>query len=253
MNEIHDALGAYVVGALDAGDSAAFEQHLAGCATCRDEVVALGEAAAQLSTLAAAPPPPRELRAAVLDAIPDVRQLAARRTSAPVTDEHDHREVREDERFARRRADRRVRVLTLLVAAVSVLALALGGVVASLSHQQAPVAGAPADASLLSAPDARILPATLPDGTHVSFVVSRTQNRALFVARDLPSPGPGRVYELWTMRGGVPVPDNTMDGGADVSQWFHGSVSEAGGLAVTVEPVGGSRAPTTPVLASGIL
>jgi anti-sigma factor RsiW len=33
----HDATGAYVLGALDAAEHAAFEEHLAGCPACRED------------------------------------------------------------------------------------------------------------------------------------------------------------------------------------------------------------------------
>lgn len=239
----HDALSAYVVGALEPADHDAFERHLSVCAQCRAEAVGLEETAGRLGLLASAPPPPTALRTAVLSSLPEVTQLPAASGTAPVVDLAQHRRPE--------RADRRTRVLTLLVAAVSVVALALGGVVHTLSgRQQAPVAGSPADTSLLAAPDARIVPATLPDGTNVSFVVSRSQNRAVFVAPDLPDPGAGKTYQLWTLRSGVAHPDGTVGGGADVSAWFHGSVARADGLAVTIEPDGGSQHPTPPVLAS---
>lgn len=245
MSAQHDAVGAYVVGALQPEDLESFEAHLEACPRCQEEAAALGAAAAELGLLASAPPPPPGLRTAVLTAVPRVHQLppAPRRVA----------DVRLLDHARQRRATRRTRALTLLVAAVSVLALALGGTVVTLVRQQTPVATTPADTSLLSAPDARIVPATFPDGTQVSFVVSKSQNRALFVAHDLASPRSGRTYQLWTVRRGVPLPDSTVAGGADVSQWFHGSVADAGSLAVTVEPEGGSTLPTTPVLASGAL
>jgi anti-sigma-K factor RskA len=246
----HEGVGAYVVGALEPADAAAFETHLLHCGACRAEVVALREVAAELSFLAAAPPPPPGLRTAVLAAIPEVPQLPPVAAPAASTALED---APVDLAAARRtRLERRTRVLTLLVAAVSVLALALGGVVVSLAgRDQAPVASAGADAGLLAAPDARIVRATLADGTEASFVVSKSQNRALFAAHALPDPGAGRTYQLWTLRGGTPSPDSTLGGGADVTQWFHGPVAEADQLAVTVEPAGGSRTPTLPILASG--
>ncbi|SDU90540.1 Anti-sigma-K factor RskA [Microlunatus sagamiharensis] len=247
----HDAAGTYVVGALQTRDLETFEQHLRRCADCRLEVAQLQETAAELGWLAAAPPPPASLRAAVLSAVPGVAQLPP----IPKTDVPaglgDLAAARTARSRSRDRLARRTRALSLLVAAVSVVALALGGVVVSLSgRQDAPAASSGTDVGLLAAPDARIVPAAMPDGTTASFVVSQGQNRALFVAHGLPDVGSGRTYQLWTVRGGTAVPDSTLGGGADVSQWFHGSVTEAEQLAVTVEPAGGSARPTTPVLAS---
>lgn len=248
----HDAVGAYVVGALEPADTATFETHLLHCAVCREEVVALREVAAELSFLAAAPPPPPGLRTAVLAAIPGVPQLPPVAVATTPASPEAGTGVVDLDSARRTRLERRTRVLTLLVAAVSVLALALGGVVVSLSgRDQAPVASAGPDAGLLSAPDARIVRATLTNGAEASFVVSKSQNRALFAAHALPDPGAGRTYQLWTLHDGVASPDSTLGGGADVTEWFHGAVGEADQLAVTVEPAGGSRTPTLPILASG--
>ena len=247
----HDAAGTYVVGALQTRDLETFEDHLQRCADCRVEVAQLQETAAELGWLAAAPPPPSSLRAAVLSAVPGVAQLPP----IPKTDVPDGlgdlAAARTARAQGRDRTTRRTRVLTLLVAAVSVVALALGGVVVSLSgRQDAPVASSGTDVGLLAAPDARIVRAVMRDGTTASFVVSQDQNRALFVAHGLPDVGTGRTYQLWTIRRGAAAPDSTLGGGTDVSQWFHGSVTEADQLAVTVEPAGGSAQPTSPVLTS---
>ncbi len=57
----HDDLEAYVLGALEDGEAAAFEAHLATCADCRDGVASYGGVLRALRALpvAAPPPPPR--------------------------------------------------------------------------------------------------------------------------------------------------------------------------------------------------
>ena len=240
MTEIHGETGLYAVDALDPAALEAFEAHRAACPSCHREAAELCETAPRLSVLAGAPTPPPALRAAILAGLTDVRQLPALRTDPrpgrePVTDE-----------LAVRRAGRRTRVLSLLVAAVSVVALALGGLAFSVARQpQGLVAGASADTTLLAAPDAQILPLVLANGAQVSFVVSKAQNRAMFVGGDLPSPGAGKTYELWTLHGSNATPDALVGGGTDVVQWFHGPVSGSTGVAVSIEDVGGSRRPTT--------
>ncbi|SEQ67995.1 anti-sigma factor [Microlunatus flavus] len=250
MND-HDAAGAYVVAALQPEDLDAFERHLARCDRCQTEVARLRETATELGWLAAAPPPPPGLRAAVLSGVATVAQLPPE--TRPSRERADEDDVVDLGAARRNRVARRTRVLTLLVAAVSVLALALGGVVVSLVGDRPTPTAAAGDAGLLSAPDARIVPASLPGGAHASFVVSRQQNRALFVAHGLPALDGGRTYQLWTVRGSAASPDSLLGGGADVSQWFHGTVADADALAVTVEPAGGSPVPTSPVLVSGTL
>lgn len=84
-DEIHELSGAYAVDALDDGERARFERHLADCSACRDEVGSLGVAAGELSSVTQMAPP-ASLRASVLSSITSVRQLpplteAAGRTS----------------------------------------------------------------------------------------------------------------------------------------------------------------------------
>ncbi|GAA3580573.1 anti-sigma factor [Microlunatus spumicola] len=277
MNEIHDLAAAYALDALDPTEQQEFELHLAGCADCRAEVAEFGEVASDLVLTASAPPPPPELRAAILAAVVGVEQLPPApgrpRRAMPASAQEESEDGPDAvpvpalsparatadpvDELAVRRANRRARVLSVLVAAVSVLALALGGVVYSLARQpEAPVAGPPAtqapevDPSLLAAPDAEILPTTLSNGAQVSFVVSKSQNRAAFVSTDLPLPGAGNEYHLWTLKGDTVVrPDSTLPGGANQTQLFTGPVADSTALAVNIEPAGSDpAAPTTPVL-----
>jgi anti-sigma-K factor RskA len=238
VNEIHGATGAYVVNALSADELEAFEAHRAVCAACSREVAEFCETAPMLAVLAAAPPPPPALRNAILSGLDEVRQLPPLHGDARQVQPH----VVDD--LALRRSSRRTRVLSALVAAVSVVALALGGVVYSLGQQQAPVAGPSPDTSLLAAPDAQIVPLVLANGAQVSFVVSKSQNRALFVGGDLPSPGHGKTYELWTLRGTAVTPDTLVDGGTNVAQWLHGPIKDSTDVAVSIEDAGGSPRPT---------
>ena len=176
-DELHDDAAAYALDVLDATEREAFEAHLSTCADCTVEVTALQETASLLVlSVPPAPPLPSALRASVLAGITGVEQLpplpgrprralvsaepyeidppasAPAPVHDPVVDE-----------LALRRTSRRARVLSVLVAAVTVVALALGGVVYSLARQQQPVVAGPApstsapqvDPSLLSAPEDR--------------------------------------------------------------------------------------------------
>ena len=272
MSESHDAVAAYALDALDPTEQQEFEQHLAGCADCRREVEELRETAADLVLSVVAPPPPPGLRAAVLAGIVGVEQLPAaprrpRRAMASTQVEDEPEDAPPPvarpvdpgvDELALRRASRRTRLLSVLVAAVTVLALALGGVAYSLARQaqSPPVASPPVtqgpqvDPSLLAAPDAQILPTTLSNGANVSFVVSKSQNRAAIVSTDLPLPGPGNTYQLWTLKGDTVVRrDNTLPGGTNQVQLFTGPVDDSTQLAVNIEPVGSDpELPTTPVL-----
>jgi anti-sigma factor RsiW len=271
VSEIHDLAPAYALDALDATEQEEFELHLAGCADCRREVAELRETASDLVLSGSAPPPPPELRAAVLAGIVGVEQLAPtpgrprRAMASSETDDPEPAAVPATrggdsavDELALRRASRRARVLSVLVAAVTVVALALGGVVYSLAGQsQAPPVAEPpvtqgpqVDPSLLGAPDAKILKKTLTNGAQVAFVVSKRENRAAFVSTDLPLPGVGNEYHLWTLKGDTVVrPDSTLPGGTNQVQLFTGPIDDSSALAVNIEPAGSKpQAPTTPVL-----
>ncbi len=87
-------------------------------------------------------------------------------------------------------------------------------------------------------------------------VVRIGDERAVLVAENLPSAPEGKVYEAWLMRDDIPEPaglfEPTRDGGAAAAP-IEGSLRDADAVAVTVEPSGGSSAPTSdPLLTADI-
>jgi Anti-sigma-K factor rskA, C-terminal/Putative zinc-finger len=253
MSEIHGAVGSYVVNALDPDELEEFEAHLAECPTCSREVMEFCETAAELSLLASAPPPPPALRGSILSAISEIRPLppeppaeaASAESAPPGTVVVPAEPGRPFDELALRRQQRRTRILSVLVAAVVAAALAMGGVVYGLVQaRQAQVAQQAAETELLTAPDVRTYSATMKDGGQVSFVVSKSLNRAMFIGKDLPAVGADRRYQLWTLEGQQAIPDNLIAGGGDRKQFFRETLSGVTGLAVSVEAVGGAQQPT---------
>jgi anti-sigma-K factor RskA len=247
MTDIHEATVPYVLHALDDAELVAYELHLAGCPTCRDELADLGETAAELSVLALATPR-AALRSRVLDAVratPQVSRPEAR--SAPPVDE------------LRLRRRHRSRVLSGLIAAVLALTVGLGGIVYTLvQERQTPVAQVVLERQLQSAPDAVTTTSALPDGGRVTFIASRQLNRAMFVGTGLPDQGNNR-FQLWTVVGtdlakptSVARDVQVVEPGSDVKVLFSGDIARADYLAVNLEPLGGTSAtPTSAVLAVG--
>jgi len=250
MSEIHGAVGAYVVNALEPDEREEFEAHLAVCPTCSREVVEFGEAAAELSVLASATPPPAGLRRSILSAISEVRPLPPEPAAEPATPEPAGPSVlvgpgRPVDELALRRQRRRTRILSVLVAAAMLAAVALGGVVYTLAQgRQAQVAQQAAETELLTAPDVQTYSATMKDGGQISFVVSRSLDRAMFIGKDLPTVGADQTYQLWTLEGERAIPDNLVAGGGDRQQFFRETLSGVTGLAVSVEAAGGAQQPT---------
>jgi len=250
MSEIHGAVGSYVVNALDPDEMDEFEAHLAVCPTCSREVQEFGETAAELSLLAIVTPPPAELRGSILAAISQVRplppeppaELALVEAEAPAAPQAHQPPVDE---LALRRQQRRTRLLSVLVAAVLAAALALGGVVYGLvQSRQAQVAQQTAETELLTAPDVQTYSTTMKDGGQVSFVVSKSLNRAMFIGKDLPAVGTDKRYQLWTLEGKRAIADNLVPGGGDRQQFFRETLEGVTGLAVSIEDAGGAQQPT---------
>jgi hypothetical protein len=253
MSEIHGAVGSYVVNALDPDELEEFEAHLAVCPTCSREVMEFCETAAELSLLASAPSPPPALRGSILSAISEIRPLppeppaetAPAEPTPPATLAVPAEPERSVDELALRRQRRRTRILSVLVAAVVAAALAMGGVVYGLVQaRQAQVAQQAAETELLTAPDVQTYSTTMKDGGQISFIVSRSLDRAMFIGKDLPTVGADRTYQLWTLEGQQPIPDNLIAGGGDRKQFFRETLSGVTGLAVSVEAAGGAQQPT---------
>jgi hypothetical protein len=150
-----------------------------------------------------------------------------------------------------RRTRRTDRLLTVLVAAALVVALAFSGwVYVSWQANQTQTSEAQQETTLLTAKDVEVLTDTV-NGSPVSFVVSKERNEALFIANNLADPGPNTTYELWTLKGDAATQAGLIRQGGNVRQWIRGGpVGDAEGLAITREPgPSGSSKPTPPMLA----
>lgn len=252
---VHDLAALYAVDALEPAEQAAFETHLPGCPRCQAELADYAEVTAHLAQAVAQDPPPA-LRTTVLGAIHGTASSPAHagidRTEVPVRSGPAEAPVAPVVSLdARRRRYRRL--LAAAAAAVLVPGLALGGWglgVHSEQRQQQQLAAQEEDRAnrLLAAPDVSTHRIEVQDRS-ATVVVSQQEDAALFVSTDLPDPGEGREYQLWLIDDEVPVPDVHFTGG-QVRTWLDGEVADAGAIAMTIEPAGGSTTPTLPVLAA---
>ncbi|MBQ0987123.1 anti-sigma factor [Streptomyces sp. F63] len=281
---MHTLTGAYALHALPEDERARFERHLAVCPACEQEVLELSATAGRLGSAVSVEPPP-EMRDQVLARIASVRQdppgvpRPARPEGSPPHGARTHsagpRGARPDggggeDGGGRTRAagggrrGSRGTSYFVLAACLAVLAGGLGGV-AVWQRQEARDARAEAQAAerrseqlarVLTAPDARTGSASLGDGAEGTVVVSRSEDRAAFLASGLPALPGGKVYQLWfddggTMRsaGLLTLAAGEDTGSAAGAVLMEGRVGEAGGVGITVEPAGGSPQPTTDPLA----
>jgi anti-sigma-K factor RskA len=232
--DLHLLTGAYAADAMSADERRAFEEHLPRCQSCAQEVRELLATAAVLGAAASQSPPP-SLRSSVLAEAritPQVASLDAARA---------------------RRLRRMSTALAAVAAVLAVVVIALGTWAASLrGTADTAVAQAAAITQVLTANDAATSSGDIAGGGRGTVVVSRSQQSAVFVASDLAAPGSGRTYQLWwidpsgTARSAGLL---TPTGDGSVATVLEGAPAGAAQVGVTVEPAGGSAAPTThPVL-----
>ena len=235
-HDLHLLTGVYAVDALTGGELDEFEKHLEQCPTCAEEVRELRETAARLGLATAIAPPPW-MRAQVLDAANRVRQLppsGPRTLTAGLT------------RPARRLRRRLPRPIAVTAMAAAIVALAVLQVGTRHQLQQAQTKNQTI-ASVLAASDARIELGSSTVGGTVTAVVSPHDREAVITAAGMPTPSGARVYQLWVIspagyRSLGLLPGSSAGAIAPV---LADDVQPGDQLAVTIEPAGGTRQPTT--------
>ncbi len=249
--DVHALSGAYALDALGPDEAAAFERHLQSCESCRAEVASLREAAGALADTVAAAPPER-LRSSVLAGISQVRPLPPVDERAVITDATAASEPLVDQLADRRRTRRPSRWLVGVAAALALLAGAATVRAVQLDRQlQSVVASADDVTRVLTAPDATTSTARATTGGRAAVVASQSLGEAVLVTDGLPPAPAGSTYQVWYLHGsGAPVSAGFVPSGDRSALVLQGELAGASGVGVTVEPAGGSTAPTTtPILA----
>lgn len=233
-DDLHTLAAAYALDALDPDERRRFEAHYPDCPSCAEEVADYRRTAARLGAVAPAALP-ESLKARVMDEVGRTRQLPPKVTEA--------------------RPSRWVRPLVAVAAVVVALAVA-GGLLVWRDDGSGPGGGQTSElAAVMAAPDARTVSLDGSDGEAgtLRVVYSRDADAAVVVGSDLPDPGDGRTYQLWSIRGedvtsaGVFTPGES--GSIDQSVALPDRPVEVWG--VTNEPSGGSPAPTTDIVFKG--
>lgn len=210
--------GAWVLGALDEREAAAYAEHLRTCERCRAEVARLQVPADALALATEQVAPPPELRNRIMGAI-------------------------EVDRPAPRRAPQKrpwyLRPLPVAGLAAAALAVGIGtGVLLSSGESTRTVQAQVAM-------------------TGARATVSITGDRAKLTVSGMRNPPSGHVYQVWLQRdGGKPQPTDALfmvnrSGNTHVE--VPGSVSGVDTIMVTSEPQGGSLQPTgKPVITAAV-
>lgn len=259
---IDELAAAYALDALDGDERALFEAKASPEA--RAEAAALAVTASRLSSDEATPSP--FLRASVLDAIARTPQLPAEDAtvtplraapaSAPGLDEDDEplRAVGGGAAAplpgpAERRAKARWRPLRTLVGVAAAAALLSGGIAIGTQldggDDRAEAVGA-----IVAASDAQRTEVEMADGSVATVVWSAEEGRSAILFDGLGEAPAGQVYQAWYIDAAGPHSAGTFtSAGGSTAYVLDGELTPGTAVGVTVEPDGGSEAPTTdPIL-----
>lgn len=207
---VHDLTAAYALDALESDEARGYEEHLAGCERCREDLASLQAAAGSLAYAVEPARPPDSLRGRILDAAraerPNVVPLRTRAYGLQVGH------------------------ALAIAAVVACAAIGLGIWNISLHHR------------LGQAQEAlRGVPLT---GAKGSVVVSGGSG-ALVVSDLAPAPA-GKTYEAWVVQGEHASPAGTFSGGGrTIVIRLTRSLPAGAVVAVTLERAGGVDQPTT--------
>lgn len=255
--DTHSLAGAYAVNAVTDEERHSFEIHLDQCEDCSAEVAELQSAAASMAIDVELPPPPA-LRASVLSAISQTRQLSPITAdgqapldsvdsveslhsvdSAPETESATPAQAPVDEPAARRR----FRVQPWLAAAAAAAVFAVGGAVWQPWNDD--TQQLTATEQVLSASDAQRVEQPM-DGSEITIVRSASHKKAVFLADAMPEAPFGKAYQLWfDVPGQGMVSAGLIRGSGAVTIPMQGDATIATGAGITLEPASGSEHPTS--------
>jgi anti-sigma-K factor RskA len=139
---------------------------------------------------------------------------------------------------------------TVLVAAAAAVVLGVAGVGTVMALR--PEATQSTAEQVFAAPDVRTISGDIPTGGTATVVFSREKDAGVLVMNNVDPPAPGTVYQMWLVHGDTVESAGTMDDKA-VSPSTTAVLPNLDGsdaLAFTVEPGGGSTQPTGQVFAT---
>jgi anti-sigma-K factor RskA len=251
--------GSYVLNAMDESEREEFETQLAGSEELRNEVTELTDTAVLLGLAVDPVVPSPALKQNIMARLSQTPQLdredapvRALRAVPPVADEPVAAPLRETNAKAQQRWYRRPAVA--ITAAAAAVLLIIGGVAGANVAIQGAQTSQQADAlaSINTAADVQRAEASVSTGGKVTLVWSLTQRKSAVIATGLKVLPAGKTYELWYIStSGKPTSAGLFESnGKNTLHVLSGLMSRGDTVGVTVEPDGGSKAPTTkPVVA----
>ena len=211
---IHELVAAYALDALDDSERREFEEHLAGCEQCSEELAGLKDAAAALAYVPEGPAPPAALRDRVLEQVHAERApkvvLLRRRVALPAV----------------------AGFGVVAAAAAIVLAVWASGLSSSLDQKRTAIGILADTASKHMALGASNQLVIAPDG------------RAALVSGLARAPR-GKTYELWVIAGSTPRPAGLFSQGRSGAPILLAQrVPKGAKVGLSLERAGGADHPT---------
>lgn len=248
----------YALDALDAGEQELVDRYIA--AAPQDERDAFNDRVRQarealaLSYTAEEEPPPALWERTVAN-LPQSPLRTQQPPLATGTPEQTGVPASGDELQAarRRREERRnpSAARKWLIGAVAAGVLTLGGmgVTSYIATQNDPVN------QVLQAQDVREATVNVTGGGTATVNISESRDAVVITMNDVPPPPEGKVYQMWLIPedGSAPVSQGLMDAEALSKPAVVTGIESATALGITVEPEGGSPAPTMPTVAAAPL
>ncbi|GGN28803.1 hypothetical protein GCM10011609_85300 [Lentzea pudingi] len=234
-SDLHLLTGVYAMNALPEDERAEFEEHLADCDSCAQEVAELQATSVGLN-LATELAPPSHLRSQVLAKLATTPQSPLE-TTATVT----VLASRSPKKWLMRAS-----ILTTAAAVLGAVVLGVQGVQDwnELDALRQSAAGYSQVSDLLNAPDAKLVSDSASAGGKGTVVVSPSRGKAVFLSSGLPQLPSDRTYQLWMVGPDGPRSAGLLRDEPVVAE----GLADAQKLALTIEPSGGSSSPTLPLV-----
>jgi len=224
VEHVDELIAGQALYALSPDDEERVALHVAECDSCRRQLREAEALAASLAYAVPAAAPPPELRDRVLASVePVVEAVPAQ--PAPARPQPARRS---------RSWWPRVAAVAVPVLAAAVVGLAIWNI--SLNND-------------LSGLHSQLYHGTAGNLRGVGNVVVKQDGNATLYASIRKAP-PGKTYEAWVIRGKVALPAGLFKGGGTVNLKLSPDARPGDVIAVTVEPAGGTKAPTTTPIAA---
>lgn len=227
--DLHSMIAPYALNALDSQERARFDIHLQQCAHCRVELAGFHATAARLGDVSSQAPPAElrdRLMTAVASALQERPAVVALTQSSRI----------------RRTLPRLAMAAAFLVGTVGV-----GGFVVERGQAGDERAVTMAITSVLAAPDADTKSKSFKEGGNVRLITSASRDSAVIFANDMPGLEDGKVYQVWMIKGSSPTSQGTFKTrGTTIMK----GLTDVDRVAITIEPSGGSKQPTSAPIAT---